>query len=241
MEIQPSFDAEEFFAYNRLGEPIWKKGQEDDAPGSLSTQHKFLYDDRGRLAEDLVTDFAANIDQGSGSIKRISRTYDALDRPLKVTSYDSISLPPEQPGTIKNELQYEYGRYSMVSKIYQEWTAAVNTGTSRKVQYAYQYPTDGTTALRRTSTTYIDDSVVVNDDYGDSGSINDTISRVSGKKLSGSWLFQESYQGLGRLVQRQYGSLSAYWDITLDRFGRVGTLGVTSGQDTLNDYEYSYM
>ena len=51
-------------------------------------------------------------------------------------------------------MQYEYEKFSVISKIYEEWTGTVSISTSPKVQFAYQFPTDGTTGLRRTSATY---------------------------------------------------------------------------------------
>jgi RHS repeat-associated protein len=166
---------------------------------------------------------------------------------LKVSTHDN---PTAGLGNVLNEKQYEYGKYNMLEKEYQEWTGSVNTGTSRKVQYAYSYPTDGTTGLRRTSTTYTDGTVI--DDVYSSG-IDDTISRLSGQKKSGTWLYQESYLGLGRLVRRQYGTTGVEWTLIggadtanqdyyfgLDRFGRIDQLVVKSSTQYYNWYEYAY-
>jgi YD repeat-containing protein len=142
---QPSTNAvdQESFAYNAQGERIWRKDQQ-------SSQHTIDYDARGRRIHDRVNVLGTGIE---GSIRRVSTTYDALDRPVKVSSFND---PTVGFGTVQNEVQYEYSRYNTISKLYQEWAGAVNTGTSRKVQYAYAFPTDGTTAVRRTSTTYTD-------------------------------------------------------------------------------------
>ena len=43
-----------------------------------------------------------------------------------------------------------------MKKIYQEWSGAVNTGTSAKVSYAFSFPTDGTTGLRRSASEVAD-------------------------------------------------------------------------------------
>src|SRR5438093_5421372 len=51
------------------------------------------------------------------------------------------------------EVKYEYDRYNVTSKLWQEWTGVVTT-SSPNVQYTYSFPTDGTTGLRRTLTTY---------------------------------------------------------------------------------------
>ena len=77
----------------------------------------------------------------NGNVRRISRTYDALDRLRKVTSVNNATVGS---GTTQNELEYEYDRYDTVSKVWQEWTGAV-TGSSPKVQFAYSFPTAGAT------------------------------------------------------------------------------------------------
>lgn len=93
--------------------------------------------------------------------------------------------------------------------------------------------------MRRTSTTYVDPGIVgtVIDDLYNSGT-DDTISRLSGQKRSGSWLLQDFYLGLGRLVKRIYGTTPVEWTLVgtdtdnndnylgLDRFGRIDYLAV---------------
>jgi RHS repeat-associated protein len=237
---QPSTSAEdqETLGWSAQGELLWKKDQ-------LGSEHVYEYDARGRLEHDRVTVLGSGLD---GAVLRISRTYDALDRLVKVTSWDTATVGS---GSVVNEVQYEYGRYGMVEKIYQEWSGAVNTGTSRKVQFAYSYPSDGTTGLRRTSTTTTGGTVVT-DEYN--SGMDDTLSRLSGRKQSSNWLFQESYLGLGRLVERAFGSagVGVIWSLVgtdssnndnyvgLDRFGRIDDLTVTKSSMTLNRYLYTY-
>jgi YD repeat-containing protein len=235
---QPSTSAEdqEVAGWSAQGELLWRKDQ-------LATEHVFEYDARGRLEHDRVT--ALDTTALDGAVRCISRSYDALDRLLKVTSWDNATVGS---GSVVNELQYEYGRYDLPEKIYQEWAGAVNTGTSRKVQFAYSYPTDGTTGLRRTSTTTTGGTVVT-DEYN--SGMDDTLSRLSGRKQSSSWLFQESYLGLGRLVERGYGpSAATTWTLVgidgndnyvgLDRFGRIDDLTVKNSSTNLNRWLYTY-
>ena len=50
----------------------------------------------------------------------------------KLTSYDNAAVGS---GSIDNEVQFAYNDFGQVSTGYQEHGAAVNTGTSAKVQY----------------------------------------------------------------------------------------------------------
>src|SRR5206468_539333 len=232
---QPSTSAtnQEFCGYNAQGEKVWKKDQQ-------STEHVYDFDGRGRLLHDRVTVLGTGLD---GAIRRISRTYDALDRPRLVTSHSS---PDPLVNSPVNEVKYDYDKFSTLSQIWQEWTGAVNTGTSRKVQYAYSFPTDGTTALRLTSTTNTDGTVVT--EVYNSG-MDDTLSRVSGRKIGTTWQFQDSYLGLGRLVEREYGGPGTGYKWTLvgtdsanqdnyvglDLFGRIDDLIVKKSSTNLNE------
>jgi hypothetical protein len=66
--------------------------------------------------------------------------------------------------------------------------------------------------------------------------MDDTLSRLSGQKQGTTWLFQEQYLGLSRVVQRQYGATGVYWTVLnssgsytgLDRFNRIYELKVTN-------------
>lgn len=87
----------ETFGYSALGEQVWKKDQ-------AGTEHFFDFDDRGRMTQDRVPTIATGLDT---SVRRIASTYDALDRPLKVTSVDNATVGS---GTVQNEIQYEYDK-----------------------------------------------------------------------------------------------------------------------------------
>ena len=54
------------------------------------------------MLHDRVTALGTGLD---GAVRRISTTYDALDRPEKVTSYDNATVGS---GNVVNEVQYEY-------------------------------------------------------------------------------------------------------------------------------------
>ncbi|MBI4257903.1 MAG: hypothetical protein HY619_03015 [Thaumarchaeota archaeon] len=229
------------YGYNAQLETAWMKDQQ-------GTEHGYVYDARGRIIHDRATILGTGID---ATVRRITTTYDALDRPVKIRSVDNASL---LIGNVLNEVQYEYEKFGVVKKIYQEWTGAVDStppGESPKVEYAYQFPTDGTTALRLTSTTYPGGTIIA--EVYNSGT-DDTISRVSGRQNGPSWVFQERYLGLSRLVEREYGSSGLVWTLIsttldpenndyyvgLDRFGRIDDLRVKDASTTHNRYLYSY-
>jgi YD repeat-containing protein len=229
---QPSEDAndQEAFAYNAQGEVIWRKN-------AMQTEHSLDYDLRGRLIQDITP-------MQSG-IAEISRTYDTLDRPILVTSKN-------YGGGVANQVKYEYDRFSTVSKIWQDWNSEVD-GTSPKVQCSYTFPTSGDVAVRKTSTTYPSGAVTINEVYN-SGA-DDILSRVTQRKQGSTVFFHDSYLGLGRLVERHFGSLYLYWTLVgtdsanqdnywgLDRFGRIDNLKIHDPViqlKTYNQYAYTY-
>ncbi len=227
------------YAYNAQGDVIWTEDQND-------TVHAYRYDGRGRMEHDIAGVLGTGID---GAVRRVAIVYDKLDRPTHITTYDSHLVGF---GNVVNEVEYEYGKFGVVEEIFQEWDGAV-TGSSESVDYAYSFPTDGTTGLRRTSFTYPGGTVVT--EVYDSGT-DDTISRLSGRKQGTNWIFQDEYLGMGRLVEREYGSSDVIWTLVgtdsdnnddylgLDRFGRIDDLKVkdtSTNPDTLiNHYVYTY-
>jgi RHS repeat-associated protein len=242
-------DDQEVFGYNAQGELVWMRDQN-------GTEHVFEHDARSRPIHDRVTacNSAANPSLDC-AVRRISRTYDGLDRLLKVASWDNAGVGI---GTVLNEVQLSFGRYSAVTSVQQAWSGAVGSNPTRSVGYAWAYPTDGTTALRRLSTTY-PSLKQITDVY--SAGTDDVISRLSGRTYLGAWLFQERYLGLGRLVQRLYGTSGTYWTLIgpnplspsfdpqnndyyfgLDRFGREDDLVLFNNSylGTLNRYQYAY-
>ena len=209
---------EEHFEYNAQGELIARKDQ-------LGTQHTYTYDDRGRLLHDSAYSLGTGVDS---KVRRISTTYDKLDQALKVTSYDHRDAGS---GNVVNELECVYDKFGVVKTVYQEWDGAVVTTTSEKVEYAFFFPTSGATAVRLTST-YPDGHTV--DEVYNAG-IDDTISRISGRKKGTTTYFEDEYLGLGRLVNRTYGATGYDWTLVdsgsdkylgLDRFNRIDELKV---------------
>jgi hypothetical protein len=78
--------------------------------------------------------------------------------------------------------------------------------------------------------------------------MDDTLSRLSGQKQGTTWLFQETYLGRSRMVQRQYGATGVYWTLLnssgaytgLDRFNRIYELKVTNFSTTSKYYQHTY-
>jgi hypothetical protein len=111
------------------------------------------------------------------------------------------------------------------------------------VQYAWSYPTDGSTGLRRTSTTHVDGTTVEAEAYDTTA--DDLLNRPTGRKIGTSYIFKDSYLGLGRVVEREYGhGTGTKWTLVgtdatnndnylrLDRMGRVDTLYVKDSSGT---------
>ncbi len=235
-----SSTTQETMAYDAQGKKVWEKNAQ-------TTERFFDHDDRGRRTEDRAQTIGSGLDT---TAKRISYTYDALDRPIKVSTYDNATAGS---GTCLNQIQYEYTRFDKVLKLYQEWTGLVNTAAlptgSPRIEHAYSFPSDGTTGIRKTQTT-LTGGQVITDEY--TAGIDDNLSRISGRKASSVWVFQESYLGLDRLVERQYGSTGRLWTLVgtdsvnndnyigLDRMGRIDDLIVKNGGTNLNRYVYTY-
>ena len=108
------------------------------------TVHGYDYDVRGRLEHDRVETLAAGV---NGSVRRITGTYDALDRLLTVASWSSKT---PNSGSVVNEVKYTYGEFGVIEKIEQEVDGVVDSNTP-VVDYVWSTPSDGTTGLRRTS------------------------------------------------------------------------------------------
>ena len=133
---------------------------------------------------------------------------------------------------------------------YQAVSGAVDPATTPKVQYAYDTLAHGS---RLTSMTYPNGRVLGNN-YGTSGGLNDTISRLSGITDSSTTLesYQVSRPGHGRDAQPPENGLTLSYVSTgtgdggdqytgLDRFGRVVNQNWVNGSAaTIDGYTYTY-
>jgi RHS repeat-associated protein len=213
-EVYPdSFDSTDrvTFTYNRQGQRTSMRDQN----GSL---HAYAYDLLGRQLHDAVPTLAAGVD---GAILRIGRTYEVRGMVEKVTSYNAAAS-----GSVVNEVQNAYNDFAQLETQYQEHTGAVNTGTSPKVEYAYE---DGSAnTIRPTTMTYPAGQVLENL-YDDTDA--DNLSRIRTLNFDGNDVCQYTYLGMGTFVTTDYLQPQIKLDYAsgsganpytgFDRFGRI--------------------
>ena len=186
-----------------------------------------------------------------GSVRRIEYAYDEQGNQYLITSYDAAS-----GGDIVNQVLRQFNGLGQITAEYQSDSGAVDTSTTPVVQYSYTEMADGVNNSRLTSITY-PDGYVLNYNYGDSGSLNDTISRLDSLSDSTGTLESYKYLGLDTVVERdhpqtgvnltyisQTGSTGDAGDqyTGLDRFGRVVDQNCydTTTSASVDDYQYGY-
>ncbi len=190
--------------------------------------HALTYDVVGRVTDDAVTTLGTNVD---GAVRRLHADYDGQGNPYLLTSYSAAS-----GGSVVNQVQRAFNGLGQLTTEYQAHGAAVNTATTPKVQYAYAEMGGGANQSRPTSMTYPNGRVLT-DDYGTSGGLNDSISRLSALKDGSTTLEGYSFLGLATVVTRTHpepGVDLTYVKLSgesngdggdqytgLDRFGRV--------------------
>ena len=149
-----------------------------------------------RVIEDSVTTLAASLDT---AVRRIETAYEVRGMPIRVSSFDS---PTVGSGGIVNEVQFQYNDFGQSILTSQAHSGAVIPGTTPSVRMGYA---DGAAnTIRPMSLTYPNGRVVTYD-YGKSGGIQDSTSRVAGLidgDLSATHLADYSYLGLGAVVQQ---------------------------------------
>ncbi len=217
----PSSSSEDTYTYNALGQVT----SMTDRDGNV---HQYTYDVLGRLTADAVTTLGSGVD---GSVRRIEYGYDALGNVSLITSYDAAS-----GGSIVNQVLDVYTSLGQLTAEYQSVSGAVDTDTTPAVQYAY----DATTG-RLTSITY-PDGYVLDYNYGSSGSLDDSISRLASISDETGTLESYVYQGLNTVVERDHPQDDVNLIITLDAFGRVAVQDWydTTTSSTVDYYQYGY-
>jgi hypothetical protein len=173
-------------------------------------------------AVDAVTTLGTGVD---GTVRAQTLSFDTGGRPYQLTSYSSASSFTS--GNTVNQVQ---DAYNGLSQLTQEWQShsgvVVSTGGSQSpsVQYSYTLMASGVNNSRLTSKTY-PNSRVVTYDYGTSGGLDDTISRVVNLKDGSTTDASYSFMGLDTMVRKNYPTPQD----ELDLWG--GTTGTYTGLD----------
>jgi RHS repeat-associated protein len=234
------------YAHNALGQVIKLTDRNQST-------HEYTYDVAGRQLTDAATVLGSGVD---GAIRRLETAYDTAGRPFKFTSYDAASS-----GSVVNQVQRAFNGLGQLTTEYQEHGGSVNTGTSLKVQHAYDTTASSsvyTKGSRPTSMTYPNGRVLR---YEYSSGLDDSIGRVSyladdSSGSVGTHLEEYSYLGFGTIAERKHpepgvdltyvtsGSTADAGDqyTGLDRFGRVTDQKwvKTSGGTYTDRFEYTY-
>ncbi|MDY3558363.1 RHS repeat-associated core domain-containing protein [Gemmata sp. JC673] len=182
-----SASEQEVNTVNALGQTLTAT----DRNGSV---HTLTYDILGRVVSDAVTTLGSGV---NGAVRRIETAYDGQGNTYRVTSYDAAS-----GGSIVNQVLRDFNGLGQMVTEWQAHGGAVNTSTSPKVQYAYNFNGSGTTNQSRlTSITYPSGYVLT---YNYASGINNAISRLSSLSDSTGTLESYSYLGLGTVVVRAH-------------------------------------
>ncbi|VTR94318.1 rhs repeat-associated core domain-containing protein : RHS repeat-associated core domain protein OS=Singulisphaera acidiphila (strain ATCC BAA-1392 / DSM 18658 / VKM B-2454 / MOB10) GN=Sinac_0291 PE=4 SV=1: RHS_repeat: RHS_repeat [Gemmata massiliana] len=203
--------------------------------------HVLTYDVLGRVVSDSVTASGTNVGM-------IETSYDTRGNVSLVTSRDATNA-------IVNQVAREYNGLGQLTAEWQSHSGAV-TGSTPKVQYAYNFNGNGTTNQSRlTSITYPSGYVLT---YNYASGISSAISRLSSLSDPGGAVESYDYLGLDTVVRRAHSGPSldlSYVKRTgesngdagdqytgLDRFGRVVDqrwLNPTTGTAT-DRFQYGY-
>jgi RHS repeat-associated protein len=186
------------------------------------TTQTMVYNERRQLLRVQASDFGT----ADNHVQSIGRTYDALARVTKITSYANAS----GTGTPRNEIELAYDGLGNVISSKQAHEGAVG-GTTPTVQYSYDTSTSTsngpfTNNHRLQSVTYPNGRVVFND-YGTADSISDRLSRIAAIRnanSSGTAWSTYAYNGESRLARVDYPNT-----VRLDYF--QGTSGTYAGYD----------
>jgi RHS repeat-associated protein len=197
------------------------------------TFHAYTYDKLGRLLRDAVTFPAGSaLDTAVG---RLETGYNVRGLIIRSTSLNPAG------DTILNEVKSAYNEFNQLVTEWQEHFGAVNTSTSRKVQYTYDNGSANT--IRPTGITNPDGTHITT---GYSSGMGDAISRPDLIEEGSSTLASMKYLGLGTPVELKYDSAGgALWTMKnattgdiytgLDRFGRLAeTIWKTSSAELVH-------
>lgn len=174
------------YTYDRQGRNV----STTDANG---TEHVFDLDKLGRILEDRIVTLGTSVD---GTVRRISRAYDARGLTSSITSHDNSTVGS---GSVVNQVVNEYDAFGQLTADIQSHSGAADGGTPR-VSYAYADGSANTT--RRTSVTY-PSGKVINISYGDADGIDDRLDRMAQTQIAGETdsLATFEWAGAGRFLR----------------------------------------
>jgi RHS repeat-associated protein len=175
------------YTYNRQGEVTTLTDQN-------GTVHSYVYDLLGRQVEDCVTTVGLGTDT---TVLRIETDYEVRGMVSGITSYDN---PTVGSGNVVNDVQAVYNAFAQLIADYQAQSGAVVIGSTPVVLYSYA---DGSANTVRPITMTYPNGRILNYDYGTSGGVNDSLSRVGSLiDCDGvSNLADYSYLGMSNVVQ----------------------------------------
>ena len=217
------------FAY-ALDGLITQRTLQKTAGDVAATVIGYAYDGQCRRLQKETADALAEDGNGllvDGTVRAFTYAYDTLGRKVLLTSHSDADPDMANFSDAVNQIQYAYDDLGRLLKEYQAHTGAVAAETTLAVEYAYAAPSGGvyTKDLRLTSVQYpgTGSGRVLTYDYGTTGGLNDTISRLAFLKDGETVLGSYQYNGAGRMVREGVGP------VALDSYG--GTAGVYAGFD----------
>ena len=204
------------FAYNALGQEVYKK---DQAGNVLESE----YDDSSRRTKLKVTTLAGGFD---GDVRRLEWAYTSLGQVDTLTSYDAATS-----GTAVNEVEYTYDGWGNITSFKQDKDGTVGASGYYEVAYTWEKETSGRNTVRKATAT-LPSSNVLSYFYRGSQTFlhDDEASRVSQIKDGAVVLADYSYNGLGQVVGTDYAQPNIMWEMfgatsgsypDLDSFNRV--------------------
>jgi RHS repeat-associated protein len=219
------------FAYNALGEPVYKK---DQIGGVIERD----VDTAGRESHTRVTTLGSGL---NGAVRRISTTYTSRSQVDAVTQYDNATVGS---GSIVDQVDYSYDDWGNVASFTQDPDSAIGGGGRASFAVSYTHtrasPSGGAVRVRKATMTSPGGSDLTYEYISASNCLDEAVGRVTDIKVGSTVVATYKYNGLSQVVGtdlnepnfywRQYSTTGVYSD--LDRFDRVVKSKWTKGNGT---------
>ena len=228
--------------YDRVEYQYDIQGEETQVEDQNQTIHDYYFDQLGRETSDQVTQLGSGID---GAIMRIDYAYDVRGDEDQITSYSTTS---GGSANVVNEVFQQYNDWGLLTRDYQKETPGAitfdssgtpNDGTPY-VGYGYTDPANPT---RLTTMTYPNGRVL---HYVYNSGDDEALGRVSaitdddGSGNPGQVLAAYTYLGLSQITGVSNPEPGITSGVTLDQFGRVENLTVSTAGGNLVNLNYGY-